>query len=29
MELNITQVDLNTPIDDSIFRMPEKPRDTR
>ena len=29
MELNITQVDVNVPIDDSIFHMPEKPRDTR
>lgn len=29
MELNITQVDINAPIDDSIFRMPERPRDTR
>ena len=30
MELNITQVDVNVPIDDSIFRMPGKPQqDTR
>jgi len=27
MELNITQVDVNVPIDDSIFRMPEQPHD--
>ena len=29
MELNITQVDVNVPMDDSVFRMPDKPRDTR
>jgi hypothetical protein len=24
MELNITEIDVNKPIDDAVFRMPEK-----
>jgi outer membrane lipoprotein-sorting protein len=29
MEVSILNVDVNTPIDDSIFRMPEQPREAR
>jgi hypothetical protein len=27
MEVSIINIDVNTPIDDSVFRMPEQPRE--
>jgi hypothetical protein len=29
MEVSVINVDVNTPIDDSVFRMPEQPREAR